>query len=122
MREEQTEPTIIDEDGKPFVDGEQRAQRPGGIPFGAMPFGTMPTPQIPAKYLGRDGKPSLVKIMGWKGIAITVLIVAALIGLAALSFVVALIALPVVLLLGVIAWVAAKVRGGPKQPAAGHER
>ncbi|WP_106848306.1 hypothetical protein [Blastococcus sp. Marseille-P5729] len=117
MREEQSKPTIIDEDGKPFIDGDQRAQQPGGIPFGSMPFGSapfgaMPTPQIPEKYLGRDGKPSLWKILGWKGVAIAVLIIAAVAGLAALSIMVAIIALPILVLIGAVAWVAGRVRGG----------
>lgn len=121
MREEQSKPTIIDEDGKPFIDGGQRAQQPGDIPFGAMPFGAaqfgaMPTPQIPEKYLGRDGKPSLVKILGWKGIAFLVVVLAGIVALAIASIAVAVVVVPILLILGAIGWVVAKVRG-PQRPA-----
>lgn len=120
MTEQQRKTKIIDEDGLPVVDGDPRAQRfaddattgmPGYPGMPGMPGAIPGLPPIPEQLLNRKGKLSLFKLIGWKGVAFLVLIVAALIGLAAVSFVVAAIALPILLLMGVIGWVVAKVRG-----------
>lgn len=127
---ETSKPTIIDEDGVPVVDATTagtRAGRSGGLggtpggmggAAGGMRGAPMPgLPPFPEELLGRNGKPSLIKIIGWKGIAVLVLLVAGMIALAIASLAVAVIVVPILLLIGAIGWVVAKVRG-PKRPAA----
>lgn len=122
--QQQSRPTVIDEDGKPFIDADPGAQRAAGTPFGpgtpfagGGPFAGVPLGgPIPERLLNRNGKPSLAKLLGWKGIAILVLVVAGVIALAAASVMVLVFALPILLLLGVIGAVAARVRGS-RRPA-----
>lgn len=115
MREPQSKPTIIDEDGEKVVTDNPR----GGTGRPANPFGPAGYAggfgPIPDHLLNKHGKPSLLKLIGWKGAVAIALVVAGVIALAALSFMVLLFALPVLLLLAVIGWIAGKVR----RPAAG---
>lgn len=118
MRDPQSKPTIIDEDGEHVVDDTTtrgatgpRSTGPGGIPFGVPGFAATGIPPIPEHLLNKNGKPSLFKLIGWKGAVILALVVAGIIALAALSFMVLLFVLPVLLLIAVIGWVVGKVRG-----------
>lgn len=123
MREPQSKPTIIDEDGEQVVDDTTTrgatgrgttgpsATGPGGIPFGVHGFAATGIPPIPEHLLNKKGKPSLFKLIGWKGAVILALVVAGIIALAALSFMVLLFVLPILLLIAVIGWVVGKVRG-----------
>lgn len=123
MRDNESKPRIIDEDGQPVTDtaGDARAGAGSatsgsgtpfgtGTPFGAPGFPIGGVPPIPEHLLGRDGKPSLRKIIGWKGVAALTLIAAVVIGLIALSFMVFLIALPIIILIAIIGWVVGKIR------------
>ena len=133
-RQQHSNPTIIDEDGKPFIDPGSGEQRTSGSPFGAgNPFVGMPgaggpgigvplMAPIPERLLNRKGKLSFAKLLGWKGIAILVLVVAGLIALAAVSVMFLVFALPILLLIGVIGWVASSVRGGNRPAAAARGR
>ncbi|WP_153506333.1 hypothetical protein [Cumulibacter manganitolerans] len=118
-RQQHSKPTVIDEDGKPFIDAGLPG---GGMPDGSMPGGGLPGPgfpmgaPIPERLLNRKGKLSLARLLGWKGIAILVLVVAGLIALAAASAMVMLFVLPVLLLLGVVGAVTARVRGHRRPP------
>lgn len=130
---ETSKPTIIDEDGVPVVDATTAGTSgglggtPGGMggaaggmggAAGGMRGAPMPgLPPFPEELLGRNGKPSLIKIIGWKGVAVLVLLVAGMIALAIASLAVAVIVVPILLLIGAVGWVVAKVRG-PKRPAA----
>lgn len=124
MRDNESKPRIIDEDGQPVTDTADNTQAGAGrgtsgsgtpfgtgTPFGATGFPIGGVPPIPEHMLGRDGKPSLRKIIGWKGVAALTLIAAVVIGLIALSFMVFLIALPIIILIAIIGWVVGKVRG-----------
>lgn len=115
MRDPQSKPTIIDENGEHVDTGTGRVR--GGQ--SANPFGGSATglPPFPEHLLNKHGKPSLLKLIGWKGAVVLALVVAGIIALAAVSFMVVLFALPVVLLLLVVGWVAQKVRG-PGRPTA----
>ena len=118
-RNQQPNPTVIDENGLPVIDADPRAARAPGSRTGGVP--PMPgLPPIPEELLGRNGRLSIFKLVGWKGVALAVLVVAALIALAAVSFMVVLVAVPVLLLLGIVGWVVGKVRG--PQPAAAGRR
>lgn len=113
MRDPQSKPTIIDEDGEHVVDDTTTGTsgRPGAAGFGAAGFGAPGIPPIPDRLLNKNGKPSLLKMIGWKGAVVLALVVAGIIALAALSFMVLLFVLPVLLLIAVIGWVVGKFRG-----------
>lgn len=117
--QKRTKPTVIDEQGLPVISTPAPDDVPGG-PYGMPNAYQMPgMPPIPDNLVGRNGRISLFKLIGWKGIALLVLVTAGLVALAAASFFVALIAVPVLLLLAGIGWVAAKV-GGPASRGGGY--
>lgn len=122
MRDPQSKPTIIDENGDRVFDAQDApgATPGGGTPFGMPGFPASGIPPIPERLLNKHGKPSLLKLIGWKGAAVLALVVAGIIALAAVSFMVLLFVLPVLLLLAVIGWVVGKVRGPSRgaRPAA----
>lgn len=114
MRDPQSKPTIIDEDGEHIAEDHQATRGTagvGGSPFGVPGFTAGGIPPIPERLLNKHGKPSLLKMIGWKGALVVALVVAGIIALAALSFMVLLFVLPILLLLGVIGWIVGKVRG-----------
>jgi hypothetical protein len=128
VRDPKSKPTIIDEDGEQVVDDTTTRGAAGrtGSPFGQAGFGApgfdapgfdaAGIPPIPERLLNKHGKPSLFKMIGWKGAVVLALVVAGIVALAAVSFMVLLFVLPVLLLLAVVGWVVGKVRG-PQAPA-----
>ena len=120
MRDPQSKPTIIDEDGQRVVEATGAARGAtgrGDLPFGMPGFGSTGVPPIPEHLLNRQGKPSLLKLIGPKGALVLALVAAGVISLAALSVMVLLFAIPVVALLAMIGWVVAKVRGPRSAPS-----
>ncbi|MFV0534807.1 MAG: hypothetical protein ACK5MR_14295 [Cumulibacter sp.] len=113
MRDPQSKPTIIDEQGEyvaPEATGTPGARTQNPFHAGVGGLGGAITP-IPEHLLNKKGKPSLFKMIGWKGTAVLVLVAAGIIALAAASLVVLAFAIPILLLLAVIGWVVGKVRG-----------
>ena len=117
---------VIDEDGTPLIDAtgdagpragtgnrggpgaEERTAYIGGMPG-------MPGMQIPEKFLDKNGKPSLWKMIGWRGALAIALVVGVLVTLAIISAAFLLIAIPVIALIALGGWVARKLTGrGPR--------
>ncbi|GAB3303371.1 hypothetical protein EK0264_02900 [Epidermidibacterium keratini] len=117
---------VIDEDGTPLIDAtgaagprteagsddarqgaDGRSAYIGGMP--GMPG--MPGMQIPEKFLGKDGKPSLWKMIGWRGALAIALVIGVLVTLAIISAAFLLIAIPVLAVIALGGWIARKLTG-----------
>lgn len=113
------QPRTIDEDGVPIVDtAGSRPGAPFGGPAGAgaqQPFGlpgfTVLDPS--GRFMTADGsRPSLRKILGWRGMAALAVVVAIIVAVAIVSIVALAFVVPVLLLIGMVTAGLARLRRG----------
>lgn len=121
---------VIDEEGTPVVDATDSSSGAGsaGTGFGGdegqrsayiggMPG--MPGMQIPDRFLNRKGKPSLWKMIGWRGVLAIVVVVAVLVTLAIISAAFLLFAIPILIVAALVGAVVRKVGGKGRGPSQG---
>lgn len=122
---------VIDEDGTPLIDATGNAgPRPGAGSEGAGADGRsayiggmpgmpgMPGMQIPEKFLDKNGKPSLWKMIGWRGALAIALVIGVLVTLAIISAAFLLIAIPVIALVALGGAIARKLTGRARPASA----
>lgn len=108
----QQRPKVIDENGLPVLDGDPRGPdgpRPAGHPLASPGFTVFASGE---QFLTADGsRPSLRKLLGWRGIAVLAVVVALVIAVAVVSIVAFAFVVPILLLLGLIGAGLRHVRG-----------